>query len=365
MERSSWEQPLKNIFLHTIVAILFFIAWQIREIFTPLIISALIAYFFSPLINLLCQKTRLSRKLSANIVFFVVVILIAVLLILVIPNAISEVGEFVADLDESLITYQIKYTAPVMILNIPIHLGNYIAFLRESLNLDFGPEVSETFQFLRSTSKGFLWFLVVIVTTYNFMTEWETFRKWLFGLAPTKYNEDVWKLYFEIRNVWMSYLGGQIRLMVILAIMYAVAWSAIGLPGAIFIGLLAGFLNLVPEVGPGLAAIIAMTVAWLEGSTYLGISNEIFAFLTVGVYLVLNNIKTIYLQPKILGKSVFLHEGVVFVAIIAAVILQGIIGVLVVVPVLASLFIISRYIRNKLLGIDPFPNQNVSHQGDK
>jgi predicted PurR-regulated permease PerM len=59
-----------------------------------------------------------------------------------------------------------------------------------------------------------------------------------------------------------------------------------------------------------------------------------------------------------LGKSVYLHEGIVFVAIIAAVILQGVIGVLIVVPVLASSFIISRYVRNKILGIDPFPPQN-------
>jgi predicted PurR-regulated permease PerM len=361
MSQSSWDQPVKNIFLLTIVAMLFFIAWQIREIFTPLIISALISYLFSPLINLLTQKTKLPRKVSANIIFFVIVITIIVLLVAVIPTAFSEIGKIVSDLNESLISYQIKYASPIMIQNIPVHLGDYIGFIRDSITLDFSPAINEankTFELIRTTSKGFLWFLVIIVTTYNLMTEWETFREWLFGLAPLKYNEDLWKLYYEIRTVWMNYLGGQIRLMIVLAVIYAVAWSAIGLPGAIFIGILAGFLNLVPEVGPGIAAFIAITVAWLEGSTFVPISNELFALLTGSVYLILNNVKTIYLQPRILGKSVFLHEGIVFVAIIAAVILQGVIGVLIVVPVLASSFIISRYVRNKILGIDPFPPQN-------
>ena len=119
-------------------------------------------------------------------------------------------------------------------------------------------------------------------------------------------------------------------------------------------GILAGFLNLVPEVGPGFTAIIAVLIALLEGSNFLPISNGWFALLTGGVYLVLNNFKSIYLQPRILGHSVFMHEGVVFVAIIAAIILQGILGVLVVVPVLASAMIIGRYIRQKLLGLPPF-----------
>jgi predicted PurR-regulated permease PerM len=65
------------------------------------------------------------------------------------------------------------------------------------------------------------------------------------------------------------------------------------------------------------------------------------------------------LQPRILGKSVFLHEGVVFVAIIAAIMLQGILGVLIVVPVLASAIIIGRYIRRKLLGLNPFEDSSL------
>jgi len=76
--------------------------------------------------------------------------------------------------------------------------------------------------------------------------------------------------------------------------------------------------------------------------------------LTGGIYLVLNNFKTIYLQPRILGKSVFLPEGVVFIAIIAAIVLQGMLGVLVVVPVLASSMIIGRYLRRKILGLPAF-----------
>jgi hypothetical protein len=58
-----------------------------------------------------------------------------------------------------------------------------------------------------------------------------------------------------------------------------------------------------------------------------------------------------------LGKSVFLHEGVVFVAIVAAIILQGVVGVLIIVPLLATVVVLGRYIRRKLLGLPPFEEE--------
>jgi len=265
----------------------------------------------------------------------------------------------VQDLNINLDVYQKALNKPIDVIGIPVYLDGFIPAVRTAMSGTIIPRPEQALQILQTTSRGFLWFLVIIMTTYHLMTEWDNLREWLIRGAPDSYQKDIRQLYLEIRGIWLGYLAGQVRLMVILAIIYAVFWSAIGLPGAILIGMLAGFLNLVPEVGPGAAALIAMLVAWLEGSNFLPISNGWFALLTGGIYLVLNNFKTIYLQPRILGKSVFLHEGVVFVAIIAAIMLQGILGVLIVVPVLASIMIIGRYIRRKLLGLNPFEDATL------
>jgi predicted PurR-regulated permease PerM len=184
------------------------------------------------------------------------------------------------------------------------------------------------------------------------------------NLAPRSEQHDLYRLYKEIRTVWMGYLRGQIRLMFILAIMYSIAWFAIGLPGALALGVLAGLLNLLPEVGPFAVAVLATIIAFVEGSTYIPVSNFWFAIITLGLYLLLNNFKTIWLQPRILGQSVFLHEGVVFVAIIAAIVLQGVLGVLIVVPLLATFVVLGRYFRRRLLGLPPFEDEEPVRSQD-
>jgi predicted PurR-regulated permease PerM len=354
MLKNSWDISFRYVVMVVLLIVLAMTLWYIREIFQPMIAAGLIAYLFSPLINLVSRRTRLNRKQSANLVFFLVLAVLIGLLVTVIPSLLEESQSVIRDFNSTLNIYQKSLIKPIILLGIPVYLEGFIPAIRTTISNLMIPRPEQALQLLQTTSRGFLWFLVIVVSTYHFMTEWDRLREWLFGLAPDSYQSDLRQLYVKIRNVWLGYLAGQLRLMLILAVIYAVAWSAIGLPGAIIIGILAGFLNLVPEVGPGLTALIAMLVAWLEGSNFLPISNGWFALLTGGVYLVLNNFKTIYLQPRILGKSVFLHEGVVFVAIIAAIMLQGILGVLIVVPVLASAMILGRYIRRKLLGLNPF-----------
>jgi predicted PurR-regulated permease PerM len=200
-----------------------------------------------------------------------------------------------------------------------------------------------------------VWTLVVMVVVYYLMTEGDDLRRWMIGLAPAADQSDLWRLYADVREVWIEYLRGQLRLMLILGVIYAVGWEIIGLPGALVLGFLAGVLNLIPELGPAAIAVLATLVAYLEGShVFSWMPNLGFAALTLGAYLLINTFKNVWLQPRILGRSVLVHEGLVFVAIVGALILNGILGVLVVVPLLGSVIIVGKYLRRRLLGLSPF-----------
>lgn len=353
-KRHNWSPSTRYLVLALVLILLAVWAWQMREIFQPLMLAALIAYFLSPAVSFLSARARLERRLAANLVYFAALALFITLPVTVLPALFDEFQSLINDLNRALDDLQVYLSEPRRVGNLSFYLGSLLPALRAPVSGVIVPEPEDALRLLETTSRNFLWFLVVVVGAYYLVTDWDRLREWFIRLAPESEQPDLRRLYERIRAIWVGYLRGQIRLIVILATIYSLAWVAIGLPGAVILGLLAGLLNLLPEVGPFAAALLATVIALIEGSTYLPLSNLWFAALTLGVYLLLNNFKTIWLQPRILGHSVLLHEGVVFVAIIAAVVLQGVLGVLIVVPLLATFGVIGGYLRRKLLGLPPF-----------
>jgi predicted PurR-regulated permease PerM len=162
------------------------------------------------------------------------------------------------------------------------------------------------------------------------------------------------ELYRRIKNIWMAYLRGQIVLMLIVGVVFTIVWLIMGIPGALVLGVIAGLFTLVPDVGPFIAVMLAAGVALLEGSSWIPLSNFWIAGLVIAIYLVLINAKNFFLRPIIMGRSVHMNEGLVFIVIIVATILEGILGALLVVPLLASVIVIVRYLRRKILGLPAF-----------
>ncbi len=354
-----WDVRIRYFVLAALLIFIVWAVWYIREIYRPLIISGMLSYFLSPAVNFLTSRTRLRRRVAAHIVYFTALFVFLVLPFTILPGLSDEFDSIRADFNHAMDGLQVLLSQPRQLGSLNIYLGLIIPGLRGMFSGAFVAQPQDALRFLQMTSRGFLWTLVVLVTTYYFVTDWSKLRLWLIHLAPESEQPDLHRLYLRIRTIWMSYLGGQLRLIAILAILYMLAWLAIGLPGAVVLGLLAGLLNLLPEIGPAGAAVLATIVAFLEGSAFLPLNNLWFAVLTLGLYLLINNFKTIWLQPRILGHSVLLHEGIVFVAIIAALILQGVLGVLIVVPLLASLGAIGSYLRSRLMGIPPFPESSA------
>ncbi len=355
--KEQWIPATRYFVIGLVLVFLIFVGWQIREIFTPLITAALVAYIFYPFVEMFRRRFKLSQGVASRVVFFFSLTLMIAVPASLTPTLVRELDVVVNDLLKTVDELELLLTKPIEIANLQLHLNNLIPDVRGSLTavLEFLPE--DALFLLETTSRGALWFLVIVVSVYYFMTDWDKMRDWAISLAPANYRHDIWRLYREIKAVWMGYLRGQLTLMTIVAVVFGIIWSIIGLPGALVLGILAGVFSLIPDVGPFAATVLALIVALLEGSTWLPVNNFIFALIVAGLYVVLINIKNIWLRPLIYGRSVHMHEGIVFVAIIAAVIFTGIIGAFIVVPVLASLGVIGRYIHARLLNLPAFVDE--------
>ncbi|HXF84903.1 MAG TPA: AI-2E family transporter [Anaerolineales bacterium] len=325
-----------------------------REAVVNLTIAAFVAYLINPAVIYLMERTRLSRTAAVNIVYFSAVILLVAVPATLAPIFYDEAQIVIQDLLDLTTQTSIMLSQPVRVGNLIFHLEEWGRSLSSVQNAVLTPLPEEALKLLETTSVGILWFLIILVSVYLFLSEWPRIRDWMINLAPPPYRSEVEELYKRVRRVWMAYLRGQIVLMVIVGVVFTVAWLILGIPGALVLGVLAGLFTLVPDVGPFLAMALAVGVALLEGSNWIPLSNFWVAGIVVAVYLVLINLKNFFLRPIIMGRSVHMNEALVFIVILIATILWGILGALLIVPVLASLVVIGAYIQRKVLGLPPF-----------
>ena len=354
-----WSATTRIVIIVITILLAIFFLYAFRTIVKPVIVAGVLAYGLNLIVKPLTYKTRLSHKAAVNIVYlFFLLILIATpgtLIPLTVRQAETLSAEMLV-LQENIQAFLVN---PLIIfgrtINLNEVLANFIAFNSEL----FAPNPESALNVIETTSISLVWILVIFVTTYYLLMDSEGLLTWLVNLAPESGRNDIRRLITEIDNIWHAYIRGTLALMIIMGIVFIVVGLAIGLPGAVAIGLFTGLLSMVPEIGPLIAGVLAVMVALVEGSNYLPIPNFWFAALVAGIYIVIMQIKSIWLRPHVMGRFMHMNTGLVFLAIIVAVVLEGILGALLVLPLIASIGIIGRYVRARMLNLDPWSPESA------
>ena len=352
MTKRPWSLSFRYLMGIIVFLALVWFLYYARVALEPLVIAAFIAYLINPAVMLLTSYAKLSRRSAVNLVYFTALALLIVTPAALTPIFFEQMKDVGRDLLAGLDTINTALAQPFEVAGARFtlqQLGLGWMHIQPTLGPTSMPDQAQAFFMLESTSRGVVWFLVIIVCVYLLLSEWHTIRQWLIGLAPAPYRPEVQDLYRRVRGVWMGYLRGQLLLMFIVGVAFTIAWAIIGIPGAFVLGVIAGLFTLVPDVGPFLAAALAMAVALLEGSSWILLPNFWVMMIVLAVYLVLISIKNFWLRPVIMGRSVNMNEGLVLVVILVATILNGIMGALLVVPVLASALIIIDYLLKRIL----------------
>lgn len=325
-----------------------------HEAVRNLVIAAFVAYLINPAVVYLSTQSKMSRTAAVNVVYFSSLIVLVGLPATLAPIFYDEVQIVIQDLlDLSNQMRQILST-PIHFFGLTFHLEEWGQSLFQVQNAFLTPVPEQALELLETTSVGILWFLVILVSVHLFLSQWPNMRDSAIAFAPPEFRPELRELYKRVRRIWMAYLRGQIVLMIIVGVVFTIAWSILGIPGALVLGMVAGLFTLVPDVGPFLAAALAVGVALLEGSTWIPVSNFWVAVIVFAVYLVLIGLKNFLLRPIIMGRSVHMNEALVFIIIVVATILEGILGALLVVPLVASGVLIASYIQRRVMGLSPF-----------
>lgn len=321
----------------------------------PLAIAAMLAYVLNPMVSLVHSRMKLPRYWVVMLVYVASLAAIITLGIIFIPIIPVQTALFLEELQIIQSELEASLPSSIRFAGFQISLSGIFSGLPGVSTNFFRPDTDVILLALQSATTNLGWILVILVTTYYLLQDWPLFREWMLAWAPDEYESDARRLYYEIRNVWQRYLLGQLRLSVIVGVLTGLGAAVIGLPGALAFGVLAALFDVVLSVGPAIVMTMAALVALYSGSTLLVMEPLWFMLLVLAVFGGVQTIENIWLRPRVMGQTLNIHPAVVFVGIISSLALGGVLVALIIVPVLGSVGIVSRYLHAKILDLEPWP----------
>jgi predicted PurR-regulated permease PerM len=192
--------------------------------------------------------------------------------------------------------------------------------------------------------------VVTPVVAFYLLVDWDRMIAALDGWVPPRHRPVVRRLGREIDQAVTGFVRGQTLVCLILGSFYAVGLWLVGLNFGVLIGLIAGFLTFIPYVGTLTGFLLSVGVALVQ---FWPSSDWLHLGLTVGVFLIGQFLEGNVIAPKLVGESTGLHPVWLMFALLAFGTLFGFVGLLLAVPVAASIgvlvrFALARYLQSRL-----------------
>jgi len=320
-------------------------------ILTPFLIGAILAYFGSPLVTW-AQRHRVPRALGTLLVIVVILLLLLALLLVLIPLVESEAMQLTRRLPV-LATDAYAYLVPWLRETFGIELQLDLASLKQLISKNVAGAQALTVKLLAEVKTGGTVLLEIVinlalipVVMFYLLRDWNRIVARIDDLLPRRWLPRVRTIATEIDRVLAEFLRGQLAVMGVLAVYYAVALTLAGLQFALPIGILTGLMVFIPYVGFGLGLILGVVAALLQWSGWPG-------FIAVlAVYGIGQLLENYVLVPFLVGDRIGLHPLAVIFALLAFGQLFGFAGVLLALPVSASLLVGLRHLRRAYITTD-------------
>jgi len=356
-------QPATRLVIAVLGALLgILLLYLLRSLVIPVIFAFLFAYILHPLTSWATNKTRIPRGLVA----FLALLLSAVLILSVTTGLGVAFSQRVVDLASYLSSIIEQLPATIESLaNQSFKIWRFEVDLREmnisplltNLASSLSPLLTKAGSLIGSFAvaaiSGATTFLLMIVMSFYFLVDFEKLRPALHNIIPASYQQDFDHLLTQTNRIWRAFLRGQVLLGVIVGVSTSVLMTIVGLDFPIAVGVIAGFMELIPMFGPVITGIFATLIALFQPVNPWGLTPLGYTVLIIGIFLLIQQVENLILVPRIIGESLDIHPLVVFIAVIAGGILAGFFGVLLASPVAATLRLGTGYLYSKVVEIAP------------
>lgn len=361
-----------------------------------LIVSGIVAYLLKPIVDLL-ERIRIPRSVGTLILFSLILVLVVLVPVIVVPILSQQLVNLISYDPNEVATTVVNWTTELL-QNAPenyeidppgfepfaIPIGDTIQLVGDNFNRFIEeyvvlPETADIISYIQQVIgtatnvvgsatllgvniiltivQGLFFSIIVFIISLYLTKDAPQIWHYLQSLAPKSYQSELVELLYRIGRVWQAFFRGQVTLSLVIGTTTTLALYGVGMPGALVLGVFAGLMEIIPNLGPTLAMIPAVIVALVQGSTNPALQemgNFGFALVIVGIYFLIQQIENSVVVPRVIGDSVNLHPVVVICGVIVGLSVAGILGAFLAAPVIASIRVIGSYLHAKLLDYPPF-----------
>ena len=349
------DQRIKNVIVALALILFGFLVYYFSYIVTYILIAAVLSLIGRPVVRKFQQIRIRNYQMGKSGAAFLTLLTLWIGLIsffgFLIPMVVSEVDQLSSINMQEVMAYlntamsQLKISFPQFASSFP-QGGNLEVYLETQLkgllNVD---QVSSVFGSVATVLGNiFLMFFSVSFILYFFLKEEELFRNWILVLAPVKFEERVSHVMDKIGILLKRYMIGILLQILGVMILDVFGFTIVGLGfgHAVVVGVFAGILNVIPYIGPWIAAIFALVVAVANNlnSSFTSVTLPLMCYVVI-VVMVVQFIDSMIFQTIIYSHSVKAHALEIFFVILMAGGIAGIPGMILAIPVYTVIRVIA------------------------
>ena len=325
-----------------LLLILFFL-FTIQSVIVYILIGAVVSLIGRPIVLFLRRRLKFNNTLAVIASMTILVSLFVGLVMLFIP-LIVEQGQNLSLLDINGLQVKFEGLYKEVLTHFDIQTKDVEQSLKNSNllgKIDYSI-IPNLFNGLVSGLGNFsIGLFSVLFISFFFLKDSKLFEDGLMTFIPKGTESRSKRSFTTIKDLLSRYFVGLIFQILILFIIYTITLLIFGIDNAVVIAFLCALLNLIPYVGPLVSAIlmVVLTMTSNLGESFSDVILPKTIYVMIG-FVIAQLIDNFFSQPIIFSKSVKSHPLEIFLIIIIAGILFGVVGLIVAIPAYTALKVI-------------------------
>jgi len=363
-----WSSTTKLTVSLILIGVIAFLLYRFSNLVPPLLMIVVVAYLFHPVTSFLSRTLHLSWKVSVNILYLLILIILIGLLTLGGVGLVQQVQSLIKSAQE-------------IVANLPAYVEQFSTLVFElgpfrfdmsTLELDLNTISRQLLSIVQSLlgqmgnlvgtiASGaveiFGWTFFVLIVSYFVMVESSGMRRDLFKVEIPGYEEDLSRLGNELSRIWNAFLRGQIIVFSLASVVYTILFSILGVKYAIGLALMAGLAKFLPYIGPFFTTIMMALITFFQPEKPFNLPDLWYMLGVMAFSSVTDQIIDNLITPRIMARTLKVHPAAVLITALISANLLGIIGVVIAAPFLATFTLLGRYTMRKMFDLNPWPEK--------